>query len=137
MASISVSTGKKEIEIIRDGENVGSIYFSPADSSLIPRLNEAQKKLAALKPPEAESVDDKINALDQLDKEARQILDEAFDYPCSDIIFGKSFTFTTHLGASMLEQFLDGALKIIKAETEAEHKKAQAKREKYTAKYKK
>ncbi len=135
MASINVSTGRKEIEIIRDGESVGVIYFSPSDTALISRLNEARKKLSALKPEKKEEVDDSLAELDRIDAEARKALDEAFDYPCSDVIFGKSYTFTTAGGASILEQFLEGAIKIIKKEMQDERKRAENRQEKYTSKY--
>ena len=61
----------------------------------------------------------------------------AFDYPCSDVVFGNSYFFTSKNGVSMLEQFIDGAMKIISDEISKESKEAEARQAKYLEKYKK
>lgn len=136
---INTQTNRKEIEIQRDGERVGFIYFDPADISIIKRLREAQTKLAKL--DVAINKEDDIETLlaeaDKIDKELRSAIDYAFGYPCSDIVFGAGYSFTTHGGVSALEQFLSGAIDIISKEMNAEAKASQKRQDKYLAKYKK
>ena len=134
---INTLTNRKEIEIQRDGEKVGSIFFDPADISIIKRLREAQTKLAKL--DVAVNKEDDIETLlaeaDKRDKELRSAIDYAFDYPCSDIVFGAGYSFTTRGGVSALEQFLTGAIDIISKEMNAEAKASQKRQDKYLAKY--
>lgn len=134
---INTLTNRKEIEIQRDGEKVGSIFFDPADISIIKRLREAQTKLAKL--DIAVNKEDDIETLlaeaDKIDKELRSAIDYAFDYPCSDIVFGAGYSFTTRGGVSALEQFLTGAIDIISKEMNAEAKASQKRQDKYLAKY--
>lgn len=74
---INTLTNRKEIEIQRDGEKVGSIFFDPADISIIKRLREAQTKLAKL--DVAVNKEDDIETLlaeaDKIDKELRSAID--------------------------------------------------------------
>lgn len=136
---INTQTNRKEIEIQHDGERVGFIYFDPADVSIIKRLREAQAKLSKLNV--TISKDDGIDAMlaeaDKMDKELRDAVDYAFNYPCSDVVFGAGYSFTTRNGVSALEQFLSGAIDIISKEMNAEAKASQKRQDKYLAKYKK
>lgn len=136
---INTQTNRKEIEIQRDGERVGFIYFDPADVSIIKRLREAQAKLSKLNV--TISKDDGLDAMlaeaDKMDKELRDAVDYAFNYPCSDVVFGAGYSFTTRNGVSALEQFLSGAIDIISKEMNAEAKASQKRQDKYLAKYKK
>ncbi|MBQ0165388.1 MAG: hypothetical protein KBS75_09370 [Bacteroidales bacterium] len=136
MAQISISTGKEEIEIVRDGEKVGCIYFAPGDAALISRLQEVREKASHIEFKETEEIDDALAQADAIDNELRGLIDYAFDYPCSDIVFGNSCTFTTENGVSALEQFLNGALAIIEPTLEKEAKASQKRMSKYTNKYK-
>ena len=136
---ISVNSARKEIEIIRDGQNVGSVFFSPADTAILSRLKEVQVKAQKIgaEIPEDADTEQALEIAKRVDKELREALDWAFDYPCSDVVFGNSFAFTTSNGVTMLEQFLDGAMKYISAELSSETKAAQKRQEKYLAKYQK
>ena len=136
---ISVSSARKEIEIIRDGQNVGGVYFSPSDTAILSRLREVQEKAQSISAeiPEDMDTEQALEIAKRVDKELREALDWAFDYPCSDVIFGNSFAFTTANGISMLEQFLDGAVKYINAELSSETKAAKKRQDKYLAKYQK
>ena len=139
MASISVNTNRKEIEIIRDGENVGVIYFSPSDVAIIARLEEAGERINAIEmQATAESTPEEIAAeMRRLDGIVREAVDYAFGYPVSNVVFGDSFTFSTADGVSTVEQFLDGAMGYISEALKEENGKAKARQAKYTAKYKK
>ncbi len=135
---INTRTNRKEIEIQRDGEQVGFIYFDPADVSIIKRLREAQEKLSELNVTvNKDDVDAMLEEADRVDRELREAVDYAFDYPCADIVFGAGYSFTTRNGVSALEQFLTGAIGIISKEMSAEAKASQKRQDKYLAKYKK
>jgi len=81
-------------------------------------------------------IDKMLEEADKIDKELRDAIDYAFDYPCSDIVFGAGYSFTTHKGVSAVEQFLSGAIGIVQKEMNAEAKAAQKRQDKYLAKYK-
>ena len=135
--TINIQTNRKEIAIQRDGENVGSIYFSPSDFSIIKRLREVQKKLADFKVfvEDKENLDEMLEEADRADKEFRDAIDYAFDYPCSDVVFGAGYSFTTRKGVSALEQFLEAAIDYIADEVDKEAKASQKRQDKYLSKY--
>lgn len=137
MASINIDTGRKEISIIRDGENVGSIFFSPADPAIIARLTGMRKALAEIDftkfdaAIQAEDCDAFAEEMKALDQRIRAQLDYAFGSPVSDTVFGSGFAFALSGGTSYAEQFVTGALKYIRAEAEKEQQAAQARQDKY------
>lgn len=134
---INTKTNRKEIEIQRDGEKVGSIYFDPADVSIIKRLREAQAKLSKLDTAVGGTdIDAMLDEADRIDKELRGAVDYAFAYPCSEVVFGAGYSFTTLKGVSALEQFLTGAIDIISKEMQAEAAASKKRQDKYLAKYK-
>lgn len=96
---INTITNRKEIEIQRDGEKVGVIYFDPADMAIIKRLREAQDKLAevTLKTDKDADVETMLAEADRIDAELRKAVDYAFDYDLEirikrleDMLNGKS-----------------------------------------------
>lgn len=90
--TINIQTDRKEIAIQRDGEYVGSIYFSPSDVSILNRLREAQQKLEDFKVnTEVADLDEMLDEANRADKALRDAIDYAFDYPCSDVVFGKVY----------------------------------------------
>lgn len=139
MASIELSTGKKSLEIIRDGESAGVIWFSPADPALLSRMTEAEKRFKAFDVGITKEMDTEaaLAKAKEADAEFRGIIDYIFDYPCSDIIVGNSFSFTSADGASIMEQFFDGVIPFIKSEIDKETAAVNARRGKYLDKYKK
>lgn len=139
MASINLTTNRKEIEIIRDGEKVGVIYFSPSDTSIIARLNEAKTTMENTKinADRNSTMEELIAEMKRVDGIIRDALDYSFGYPVSDVVFGSGFTFSTADGVSAVEQFLDGAMDYIKKAMSEEAKKAKARQDKYLKNYKK
>lgn len=137
MASINIDTGRKEISIIRDGENVGSIFFSPTDPAIVARLTDMQKDLASIDfsnfdaAIQAEDSDAFAEEMKALDQRIRAQLDYAFGSPVSDTVFGSGFAFALSGGTSYAEQFVTGALKIIRDEAAKAQKAAQARQDKY------
>lgn len=136
---ISIDSGKKEIEIIRDGKKAGSIWFSPGDPALLGRLKDVRGKAeaiqASMRVSEADGLEAALEEAQRVDAEIRAVLDWAFDSPVSDVVFGDSYSFTTSEGVSALEQFLQGATAYISEAMEREAAEAQAHRQKYLAKY--
>lgn len=137
MASINIDTGRKEISVIRDGENAGRIFFSPADPAIIARLTDMRKALeeidftkfdAAIQAEDSEAFSEELK---QLDRRIRDQLDYAFGSPVSDTVFGSGFAFALSGGTSYAEQFVTGALKIIRDEAAKAQKAAQARQDKY------
>lgn len=135
---INTNTNRQEIEITRDGEAVGSIYFSPSDVGIIKRLREVRGKLSELKVKNVDKndVDAMLAEADRVDRELRDAIDYAFGYACSDVVFGGGYSFTTAGGESTLEQFLNAALEIISAEMSKEAEASKARQAKYLDKYK-
>ena len=138
MPSISIKTDRKEIEIIRNGEKVGCVYFSPTDTAIFARLKDVRERLAKLEihTPDDADADALIEEMRRIDKEIRDAIDYAFDYPCSAVVFGSGFSFSSAGGTSEAEQFLDGAIKIIEKEMKAESAKAKARQDKYLSRHK-
>lgn len=134
---INTNTNRQEIEITRDGESVGSIYFSPSDVGIIKRLREVREKLTELdlSAIDNDDVDAMLDAADRIDKQLRDAVDYAFGYACSDVVFGNGYSFSTACGVSALEQFLSGALEIISEEMGREVKASQERQAKYLDKY--
>lgn len=136
--TINIRTDRKEIAIQRDGEYVGGIYFSPSDASILNRLREVQKKLDDLEMnTELDDLDKMLDEANEIDKELRDAIDYAFDYPCSDVVFGAGYSFTTFKGVSALEQFLTAAVDMISEEMKMEAEASKKRQEKYLAKYEK
>lgn len=135
---INVDTNRQEIEITRDGEAVGSIYFSPSDIGIIKRLREVRGKLSELKvnTVDENDVDAMLAEADRVDRELRDAIDYAFGYACSDVVFGGGYSFTTNGGESTLEQFFNAALEIISTEMSKEAEASKARQAKYLDKYK-
>lgn len=139
MASINLNTGKKTIDIIKDGKNVGVIEFSPADPYLVKRIKEANETIKTINANiHADStVEQALEETERIEKQIREAIDYAFDYPCSDVVFGNSCSMCSASGTSQLEQFLNGAMKIIDEEMTKEAKEASKRQAKYLDKYKK
>lgn len=137
--SINTDTGLREIEITRNGKHVGNIYFSPSDPSIIKRLRKAGEKIQeiTLNIDEEADFEAQLAEADRIDNELRQLVDYAFDYPCSEVVFGNSYSFTPHKGVSAIEQFLTAAIDIISAEIDAEADASKARQDKYLSKYRK
>lgn len=133
--TINIQSDLKEIIIQRDGENVGSIFFSPSDISIINRLREVQQLVDMTIDTTADDVDKMLDEANRADKAIRDAIDYAFDYPCSDVVFGKGYSFTTCKGVSALEQFLTGAIEYISSEVAKEAEASKKRQDKYLSNY--
>lgn len=138
---ISIDTGVKTIEIIRNGEHVGDVKFSVSDPALLNRLRTVQTKAkeieAGSRLAEIDDLEKSLDEANRIDKEIRELLDWAFAAPVSDIVFGDSYSFTSSNGVTSLEQFLDGVMPYIGECFAAETEAAKQRQDKYLAKYRK
>lgn len=135
--TINTQTNRKEIEIIRDGEKAGSVYFSPSDTAILDRLEQVRHKLDTETVKEDGSFEEMLAEARRVDKILRDAVDYAFASPVSDVVFGNTYAFTTSGGVSLLEQFLEGAIEIITKEMEKEANASMERQAKYLDKYKK
>ena len=138
---ISINTGVKSIEIVRNGEHVGDVTFSLSDPALLNRLRTVQTKAKELEESsrlnEIEDLEAALDEAARIDKEIRALLDWAFAAPVSDIVFGESFSFTTCDGVTAIEQFLDGVMPYVAECFRAETDAARKRQGKYLEKYRK
>ena len=138
---ISIDTGVKTIEIIRNGEHVGDVKFSMSDPALLNRLRIVQTKAkeieAGSRLAEIEDLEESLDEASRIDKEIRDLLDWAFAAPVSDVVFEDSYSFTSSNGVTALEQFLDGVMPCIGECFAAETEAAKQRQDKYLAKYRK
>lgn len=138
---LSIDTGVKSIEIIRDGEHVGDVKFSTSDPALLARLRQVSKKAEEIQQgiqlTDTSDLDSALDEAIRIDKETRSLLDWAFGSPVSDLVFGDSFCFTTSGGVTAMEQFLAGVMPIIEESFAAEVAAAKERQDKYLAKYRK
>lgn len=139
MASIKITTGIKVYDIEDERGNVrGQISFNPADNNFPIRANTMYKNIQGLINdlqviPEDSTDDDLANRIETFDnlvkKEINIFLD---DQNASSVIFGNLNVFSTVGGVTLVENFLENVLPILKKEFEAEQKKANARIAKYT-----
>lgn len=134
MAGISIETSRKEIEIMRDGEKVGSIYFDASDQGILARLYAVCDQAKHIQLKKTDNAAELFEDYRRIETELRAAVDTAFGYPCCEIVFGAASCFATANGVSQLEQFLTGAISIIKETLEAE-KNVTERNRKYSAKY--
>lgn len=138
---LSIDTGVKKIEIIRNGEHVGDVEFSLSDPALLSRLRDVAKKAEAIqaesKLSELGDIDAQLDEAKRIDKEMRDLLDWAFGASVSDIVFGNSFCFTTSGGVTAMEQFLTGVMPFIEEAFRSEVDAAKERQDKYLSKYRK
>lgn len=138
---VSIDTGRLPIEIIRDGEVVGTVSVSLGDAALLSRLRTVAKKARELEAKsrleEGMDVDEALDEAERMDRDIRKLVDWGFGAPVSGVAFGENFSFTTSGGVTAVEQFLNGVIpgieKAFKAETEA----AKKRQNKYLEKYQK
>lgn len=126
MQAISISTGLKEFEIVRNGEKAGVIRFNPSDPALLNRLRALRETAKDIHIESTEDIDELLDECARIDAELRAALDKAFDQPVSDIVFGTGFSFATANGVSALEQFINGAVALIGDELVKENTAVQA-----------
>ena len=101
---VTIDSGVRSIEIIRNGEHVGDVKFSLSDPALLSRLRTVSKKAQELESSaRLAQIDDVETALDEaerLDKDIRELLDWGFGAAVSDVVFGDSFSFTAMAAAA-------------------------------------
>ena len=138
---ISIETGVKSIEVVRNGEHVGDVKFSVSDPALLVRLRTVSGKAKEIEAgahlADSEDLDQALDEVIRIDREIRELLDWAFGTSVSDLVFGDSFSFTTCDGVTALEQFLAGVMPYVEECFQAETAAAKERQAKYLEKYRK
>lgn len=138
---LSIDTGVRSIDIIRNGEKAGEVKFSLSDPALLKRLRDVSAKAEEIQKSstlgETDDIDAQLDEAVRIDKEMRDLLDWAFAAPVSDVVFGDSFCFTTSGGVTAMEQFLAGVMPLVEEAFQAEVSAAKERQDKYLAKYRK
>lgn len=138
---LSIDTGVRSIDIIRNGEKTGEVKFSLSDPALLKRLRDVSAKAEEIQKSsalgETDDIDAQLDEAVRIDKEMRDLLDWAFAAPVSDVVFGDSFCFTTSGGVTAMEQFLAGVMPLVEEAFQAEVSAAKERQDKYLSKYRK
>ena len=138
---LSIDTGVRSIDIIRNGEKAGEVKFSLSDPALLRRLRDVSAKAEEIQKSstlgETDDIDAQLDEAGRIDKEMRDMLDWAFAAPVSDVVFGDSFCFTTSGGVTAMEQFLAGVMPLVEEAFNAEISAAKERQDKYLSKYRK
>lgn len=138
---LSIDTGVRSIDIIRNGEKAGEVKFSLSDPALLKRLRDVSTKAEEIQKSstlgETDDIDAQLDEAVRIDKEMRDLLDWAFAAPVSDVVFGDSFCFTTSGGVTAMEQFLAGVMPLVEEAFKAEVSAAKERQDKYLSKYRK
>ena len=138
---LSIDTGVRSIDIIRNGEKAGEVKFSLSDPALLKRLRDVSAKAEEIQKSstlgETDDIDAQLDEAVRIDKEMRDLLDWAFAAPVSDVVFGDSFCFTTSGGVTAMEQFLAGVMPLVEEAFKAEVTAAKERQDKYLSKYRK
>lgn len=138
---LSIDTGVRSIDIIRNGKKTGKVKFSLSDPALLKRLRDVSAKAEEIQKSsalgETDDIDAQLDEAVRIDKEMRDLLDWAFAAPVSDVVFGDSFCFTTSGGVTAMEQFLAGVMPLVEEAFQAEVSAAKERQDKYLSKYRK
>ena len=138
---LSIDTGVRSIDIIRNGEKAGEVKFSLSDPALLKRLRDVSAKAEEIQQSstlgETDDIDAQLEEAVRIDKEMRDLLDWAFAASVSDVVFGDSFCFTTSGGVTAMEQFLAGVMPLVEEAFKAEVSAAKERQDKYLSKYRK
>lgn len=147
MAGITLKKGLQPFTInFEDAKDEVTIYLNPTDSDLPKRLLECQKlieeKAKTLKDFERDedgtpNVDDAIRYFNDIDTIVYDAIDYAFGNKVSAEVFKHCGAFSVVNGEYFVIQFLQAIAPEIEKLIKENNKKAEAKANKYLAKYKK
>lgn len=133
---------KKIIVENQYGQEIGIIYISPDDYNILERaktaeaniqncIKEAEKKTGQLE----ESDEKAVEIISEIDKRIKNELDNLFDYPVSEQIFGNVHCLSTKNGKYFVENFLNGIMPVINKTVEKEAAASKERMDKYLKDY--
>ena len=135
--NINLSDGFEEVTINNDPNRV--IRINPTDFGFINRYNEAMKKIDELEGKYAKvkedglSLDEKVNMLEEVDAEARKLLNHIVGSDIADTVFGTANCMSLAGGQTIFENFLEAYVDYMSPAIKAEYKKSQQRVKKYTS----
>lgn len=142
---IELQNPKKRFRI--NGDNTKIIELNPSDVNIVSRLKETYKKLNSLaasagslladkaEATTEEELDQVSNALEQLDKEMRELIDFLFDGPVSAVVADNMNLYSPVNGEFWFEHCIEVLSGLYENNFKSEYKKMQARINKRTEKY--
>ena len=136
MATLKIDLGLKSFEVCdTDGNTLGPIRFNPSDPGLLPRWNDAEKRVRELaSTPEGEY--DTADGLAMLDREVKAQIDHAFGTPVSEVFFQQvSSLAICEDGSMVLDHVLQAVEPIILEAQKTAQANSEARIKAHTGKY--
>lgn len=136
MRNLNINKGYKTYSI--NGDESVTITVKTTDFSIIDRLTKVQEHIGGIVTEmqsikENAAAEEYLAALDKADKKVKAELDEVFDSPVSEGVFGGMNCLSFAGAQPVALNFLDAIIPEISADLEEEQKAAAEKIEKYTA----
>ena len=142
---IQLESPKKKFRI--NGDNTKMIELNPSDINIVSRLHETYKKLrgmatqagSLLVDQQETDVEEELakvsEALTNLDKEMRDMIDYIFDSPVSEVLANGMNMYSPFNGEFWFEHCIEVLSKLYENNLDAEFAKMKTKVQKHTAKY--
>lgn len=122
--------GYKEFTINNDPNRV--IRFNPSDVAIVERFKNSQAVLEALVQEFTENTPEDVAAgLKKLDTAIKKEIDNIFNQPVSNIVFGNQSPMSLVKGVPLFERFFDAVLPVIMDGIKEEKKLSQQRVNKY------
>ena len=122
--------GYKEFIINNDPNRV--IRFNPSDVAIVERFKTSQAELEKLVQEFVENTPEDVAAgLERLDNAIKKEIDNIFNQPVSDIVFGNQSPMSSVKGVPLFERFFDAILPVIMDGIKEEKKLSQQRVSKY------
>lgn len=115
-----------------NGDESRVITINPTDFGIINRFSNAQTELDKLSESYEDNEKNNIEAVAELDKKAREIIDHIVGSPVSDIVFGDVNCLSLSGGQPIFVNFLEAYKDYLEPKIKAEMKKSKARVAKYT-----
>lgn len=134
---LKVNTGAVNISLQdKDGEEIGTFKFNPADTSIIGRLEQVIDFFNSVSFGDEINEEDTLDKVKELDRKIGEQFDFLFGYKVADGIFGKcgACTFTEN-GDMYFEVVLEQIATLIERTMQKRVEKKVKKIKKYTDKY--
>lgn len=133
--AIKIDLGLRKYELQdEDGSTLGTISFNPSDPGMLPRWEEAKRRVTELT-AEAANIDS-VAAVGDLDNQIKAAIDYAFGGPVSAVVFqGVSSLAVCPDGALVVEKVIEALLPVIEEAMKAAAKESHQRVAKRTGKY--
>lgn len=132
---IRIESGRRKFRIIDEyDQELGIVEIDLADSGIIARSEEAEKKIDEIVKKVSslsEDAENNVEAIIALDKEIKEWINYIFDYDVSSNVFGKSNCLVMIDGSTFAERFLEAFDPVMKAIFKEQEKSSKKRMSKY------